>query len=124
MVIDLAAEAARLTEHWSPRVVARINDQFVKVAKVEGDLAWHAHASEDEMFLVLAGELVIEFEDRPAVTLGPGQACVVPRGVRHNPVARAECLLALVEPATTAHTGDVVTDKTRSIAEQTATFAG
>jgi mannose-6-phosphate isomerase-like protein (cupin superfamily) len=99
-------------------VVARVNDQYLKVARVRGDFVWHAHADEDELFLVLRGQLRLDFEDRPPVTLGPGQCHVVPRGVRHRPVADDEVWLALVEPVATLHTGDVVTDRTRSIAEQ------
>jgi mannose-6-phosphate isomerase-like protein (cupin superfamily) len=111
-------EAARaLKEYWSPRVVAELDDHYVKVAKVLGTLAWHRHEHEDELFLVLEGRLRLEFEDG-AVELGPGEMHVVPKGVLHNPVADAECLLMLVERKSTLHTGDVVTDKTRSIAEQ------
>jgi len=116
--VDLLAAAEALTEHWSPRVVARVNDQYVKVAKVQGVLAWHAHEGEDELFLVLKGHLRIEYRDRPAVELAAGSLHVVPRGVEHNPVAEAECLLALVETVTTRHTGDVVTDRTRTLAHQ------
>lgn len=115
--IDLAAEAGALEELWSPRVVARVNDQYLKVARVRGEFVWHAHDDEDELFIVLKGGLRIELEDG-AVRLGPGDAWVVPRGMRHNPVAEEECWLALVEPVQTKHTGDVVTDRTRSIAEQ------
>lgn len=111
------AVAASLTEYWSPRVIAEVDDAYVKVAKVKGTLAWHAHDAEDELFLVLAGRLRIELEDR-TVELGEGDAFVVPKGARHNPVADDECLLMLIERKTTRHTGDVVTDKTRSIAEQ------
>jgi len=116
--VDLLAAARGLVETWSPRVVARVNDQYVKVAKVHGTLAWHAHENEDELFLVLAGRLRIEYRDRPAVELGPGALHVVPRGVEHNPVAEEECLLALVETVTTRHTGDVVTERTRSLDDQ------
>ncbi len=116
--LDLAAAAAALPELWSPRVVARVNDQYVKVARVQGEFVWHAHADEDELFLVLRGRLRLDFEDRPAVTLGPGECYVVPRGVRHRPAADEEVWLALVEPAATRHTGDVVTGRTRSVAEQ------
>lgn len=116
--INLQAVAAGLTALWSPQVVAKVNDQFVKVAKVRGDLAWHSHENEDELFLVLSGRLTLEFEDRPAVVLGPGEIHVVPKGVRHNPLADEECLIALVEPTGTRHTGEVVMSKTRSIAEQ------
>ncbi len=118
--IDLAAAAAALGDLWSPRVVARTNGQLVKVARLKGEFVWHDHAAEDELFLVLAGELTIQFEGRPEVRLGPGQMYVVPRGIRHNPVAVEECLIALIEPESTAHTGDVVTARTRTLAEQMA----
>lgn len=120
MALNPLLEASRLEALWSPRVLARVNDQYVKVAKVKGTLAWHAHANEDELFYVLKGRLRLEFEDAPAVELGPGEMHVVPRGVRHNPVADEECLILLVETVTTLHTGEVVTEKTRSIAEQLA----
>jgi len=109
--------AASLTELWSPRVVAEVDDAYVKVARVLGSLAWHSHENEDELFLVLEGHLRIELEDI-AVELGEGEMFVVPKGVRHNPVAERECLLMLIERKSTLHTGDVVTDKTRSLAEQ------
>lgn len=115
--IDLDAEFARLTEHWSPRVVGRVNDQYVKIAKLQGEFVWHAHAEEDELFLVIRGRLVIQLEDGE-VTLGPGQCVVVPRAVRHNPIAAEECWVMLVEPVATKHTGEVVTDRTRTIEEQ------
>jgi mannose-6-phosphate isomerase-like protein (cupin superfamily) len=110
--------AASLTELWSPRVVAEVDDAYVKVAKVKGTLAWHAHEREDELFLVLAGRLRIELEGGDAVDLGEGEMFVVRKGVRHNPVAEDECLLLLIERKSTQHTGDVVTEKTRSLAEQ------
>jgi mannose-6-phosphate isomerase-like protein (cupin superfamily) len=116
--INPLAEAGRLEELWSPRVLARVNDQYVKVAKVKGTLTWHTHANEDELFYVLQGRLRLELEGDRAVELNPGEFYVVPKGVRHNPVAEEECLLLLVETVTTEHTGDVVMEKTRSIAEQ------
>ncbi|HZX42071.1 MAG TPA: cupin domain-containing protein [Myxococcaceae bacterium] len=118
MALNPLTEASRLEALWSPRVLARVNDQYVKVAKVKGTLAWHAHSDEDELFYVLKGRLRLELDGAPAVELGPGEMHVVPRGVRHNPVAEEECLVLLVETVTTLHTGDVVTEKTRSIAEQ------
>ncbi len=116
--VDLRAAAAALTETWSPRVVAEVNGQLVKVVKVEGEFVWHEHASEDELFLVLEGRLEIRFEDRPDAVLGPGELTVVPRGVRHNPRASTPTLMALFEPASTAHTGAEITPRTRSLAEQ------
>ena len=115
--LNLKQEAAALQAHWSPRILAQVNDQYVKVAKLKGDLAWHKHDNEDELFLVLEGELRIEYEDR-VVTLGPGDFHVVPRGTLHNPVCEEECLIALIETVTTKHTGDTVTPKTKSIDEQ------
>lgn len=117
--VNLEAAAGALTELWSPKVVARVGDQYVKVAKVLGEFVWHAHEHEDELFLILRGTLRIQYEDGE-VTLGPGDVHVVPAGVRHNPVADEECWLALMEPVETKHTGDVVTDRTRSIDEQLA----
>ena len=112
-----AAIAADLTEFWSPRIVAEVDDSYVKVAKVKGDLAWHQHDDEDELFYVLKGQLIIEMKEQ-SVTLNAGEAFVVPKGVQHNPVANDECHLLLIERKTTQHTGDVVTEKTRSINEQ------
>ncbi len=115
--VNLTQKLSLFDEHWSPKVVGRVADQYVKVAKIRGELVWHAHEEEDELFLVLKGEMLIQMEGGD-VTLGPGDAFVVPAGVRHNPVADEECWLALIEPATTKHTGDVTTDRTRSIDEQ------
>lgn len=109
--------AAALTELWSPRIIAEVDDAYVKVAKVHGSLAWHSHEHEDELFLVLNGRLRVEMEHQ-SVELGEGEMLVVPKGVRHNPVAEQECLLLLIERKSTLHTGDTVTRKTRSIAEQ------
>ncbi len=113
--------AASLTEFWSPRVIAEVDDAYIKVAKVKGSLVWHSHDQEDELFLVLQGRLRIELEDG-VVELGEGGLFVVPKGVRHNPVAEEECLLLLVERKSTQHTGDTVTGKTRSVEEQLRSF--
>ncbi len=109
--------AASLTELWSPRVIAEVDDTHVKVAKVHGTLAWHSHDHEDELFFILKGRFRIEMEGTN-VELHEGDMFVVPQGVRHNPVAEQECLLMLIERKSTQHTGNAVTDKTRSLAEQ------
>lgn len=109
--------AASLTELWSPRIIAEVDDTYIKVAKVQGTFTWHAHQHEDELFLILKGRLRIELEDGP-VELAEGELFVVPKGVRHNPVAEEECHLLLIERKTTLHTGNVVTAQTRSIQEQ------
>jgi mannose-6-phosphate isomerase-like protein (cupin superfamily) len=111
-------EFAEVTEHWSPRVIADLNGQSVKVAKIEGELVWHAHAEEDEMFLVWKGEVVIRYRDRPDVHLREGDFHVVPRGVEHHPLALSECWIMLFEPSETKHTGETVSERSRSLAEQ------
>ena len=116
-VISPARVADSLTELWSPRVVAELDDSYVKVAKVQGTLAWHSHQHEDELFYILKGTLNIEMEDR-TVVLREGETFVVPKGVRHNPVAENECHIMLIERKSTQHTGTVVTAGTRSISEQ------
>lgn len=118
--LDLMAAFDAVTGHWSPKVVSRVNDQYVKVAKVLGSLAWHSHADEDELFYVLRGSLRIEYEQGRYVDLTPGQLHVVPRGVLHNPVAEEECWIVLIETVTTKHTGDVEVALTKSIAQQLA----
>ncbi len=112
------AIAAALTDYWSPRVVGEVEDSYIKVAKVRGSLCWHSHDDEDELFLILQGHLRIELEHAAAVELDEGEMFVVPKGVRHNPVAEQECLLMLIERKSTLHTGNVVTEQTRSLAEQ------
>jgi len=97
-----------------------VNDQFVKVARVQGEFPWHTHQAEDELFLVLKGELTIgrAAEDGGPVKLTAGEMFVVPRGVRHNTAAADETWIVLVETVTTEHTGGEQTSMTRSIAEQ------
>jgi mannose-6-phosphate isomerase-like protein (cupin superfamily) len=109
--------AAELTDYWSPRVVGEVDDSYVKVAKMLGTFGWHSHDDEDELFLVMRGHLRIEME-AGAVELSPGQMFVVPRGVRHNPVAEQECHVMLIERKSTLHTGSEINARTRSIAEQ------
>jgi mannose-6-phosphate isomerase-like protein (cupin superfamily) len=116
-VVSPKAIADSLTELWSPRVVAEVDDAYVKVAKVKGQLTWHAHDHEDELFFILKGRLRIELESG-TVELREGEAFVVPKGVRHNPVADEECHVMLIERKTTLHTGSEVTAMTRSVQEQ------
>ena len=116
-VVNLASELERFTEYWSPRVVGRVNDQFVKVAKLKGEFVWHKHEAEDELFYIVKGQLVIQYE-HGNVVLTEGDFHVVPKGVMHNPIADEECWIALIETVTTAHMGDVVTGRTKSVEEQ------
>ncbi|GLQ99146.1 cupin domain-containing protein [Dyella mobilis] len=107
----------RVTEHWSPKVIGKVNDQLLKAAKIKGELVWHAHDHEDELFHIVKGSMRIELEDG-VVELREGDFLTIPKGVRHNPVADEECWVLLIEPASTKHTGDEVTPLTRSIEEQ------
>ncbi len=104
--INLEEKLAAVDEHWRPKIVAELNGQEVKVVKVKGEFVWHQHENEDEMFLVLAGVLRIDFRDG-SVELGPGELVVVPRGVDHRPVAEEEVELLLFEPADLLNTGNV-----------------
>lgn len=118
MTINFAAELATVENHWTPRVVGQVNNEYVKVAKLLGELMWHDHADEDELFLVVYGQLVIQLENADDVVLNPGEAFVVPKGVRHNPVAAEECGIVLIETVTTKHTGHEVTERTVSLERQ------
>lgn len=104
--ISLSEKLALFSDHWSPKVVADLNDSHVKLAKVKGEFVWHSHEHEDELFFVIAGQLIIELRDG-AVTLDPGEFVVVPKGVEHRPVAAKEVHLMLIEPKAILHTGGV-----------------
>ena len=112
--IDLHEKLSLFSDHWSPRIIASLNGQEVKLAKFKGALDWHSHTDADEMFLVLEGSFTMEFRER-SVELKKGQMIVVPKGVEHRPVAEAECSVMLVEPAGLVNTGDGdETDRTTS----------
>jgi mannose-6-phosphate isomerase-like protein (cupin superfamily) len=118
--VSLEAACDALTDLWSPKIVGQVNNQYIKVAKVEGEFPWHTHEHEDEMFFVLRGQLRIGRVDTDGgpVSVAPGQFFVVPRGTRHNTSATEETWIALIETVTTLHTGTEQTPFTRSIAEQ------
>jgi mannose-6-phosphate isomerase-like protein (cupin superfamily) len=109
--------SATLTEFWSPRIIGELDDSYIKVAKLQGSLTWHSHDEQDELFLVLKGRLRIEME-AGAVELVEGEMYVVAKGIRHNPVAEGECQVMLIERKSTSHTGKVVVEGTRSLADQ------
>jgi mannose-6-phosphate isomerase-like protein (cupin superfamily) len=103
--VDLAEKLASFSEHWSPKVVARMNDYEIKVVKIEGEFTWHSHVDTDELFFVLEGELTIQLRDDD-VTVSPGQLFVVPRGLQHCPRADGLVHAMLIEPRGVANTGD------------------
>ena len=104
--ISLPEKLAQIDEHWRPKVVAELNGQEVKLVKFCGVFPWHHHENEDELFLVWRGTMQLEFRDR-TITLGPGELCVVPRGVEHRTLAETEAEVLLFEPAATRNTGNV-----------------
>lgn len=110
-VVKIADKFELVNEHWSPRIVAELNGQHVKIAKIKGEFVWHHHDNEDELFLVLKGCMRMEFRER-SVDVGEGEMIVVPRGVEHRPVADDEVHLLLFEPAGTLNTGNVINEKT------------
>ncbi|NNE70722.1 MAG: cupin domain-containing protein [Rhodothermales bacterium] len=109
-VVNLGHKFDLFQDLWSPRIVAELNGQHVKLAKVKGTFVWHAHPDADELFLVVKGQLEIELRDR-TVSLAEGELFVVPRGVEHRPVAREEAHILLLEPAGTLNTGDADSDR-------------
>jgi mannose-6-phosphate isomerase-like protein (cupin superfamily) len=109
--ISLTEKLAKFTDHWQPRVIAEMNEYQFKIVKIEGDFVWHSHPDTDETFLVIEGELRIDFRDG-AVTLREGDLYVVPKGVEHKPFAAAEVKMMLIEPKGTTNTGDVGGERT------------
>ena len=109
--VNVQKKLACFTEYWSPKVIAELNGQQVKVAKLLGEFEWHFHEQEDELFWVIEGCLEIHLR-KEVVELQPGQLYVVPRGLEHKPVARSECQIVLFEPAGTLNTGNIVNDRT------------
>ncbi|NQV53441.1 MAG: cupin domain-containing protein [Flavobacteriales bacterium] len=102
--VNLKEKLKLFSDHWNPRIVGALNGQHVKLAKLEGEFVWHSHTEEDELFLVVSGELKMEFRDRTE-TVQPGEFIIVPAGVEHRPVAEREVEVLLFEPASTINTG-------------------
>ena len=109
--ISLQEKFSKFSEHWSPKIIAQMNNYHFKLAKVQGEFVWHDHPETDEMFFVVEGQLEIHLRDG-VVRLNEGEMYVVPKGVEHKPVAEQECHIMLIEPAGTVNTGGVVSDKT------------
>lgn len=109
--VNLAQKFSLFVDHWSPKVVGELNDQYIKLAKLQGEFVWHHHAAEDEMFLVLRGRMVMRLRQRDVV-LEEGEFLIVPRGVEHCPLAEQEVHVLLFEPKSTLHTGNVRDERT------------
>jgi mannose-6-phosphate isomerase-like protein (cupin superfamily) len=109
--VNLGEKLALFDEPWSPKIVAELNDAYVKVVKLEDEFVWHHHDDEDELFWVVSGRLRMELRDGH-ITLDPGELLVVPKGVEHRPVAEGETHVVLIEPKTTLNTGNVRDERT------------
>jgi len=109
--INLQDKLAKFSDHWSPKIIARMNDYHFKLVKFQGDFIWHRHDDTDEVFMVLDGKMSIEFRDGN-VELKQGELFVVPKGAEHKPSAEKQCEIMLVEPAGTINTGDTAGDLT------------
>ena len=109
--INLEQKLTLITEHWSPKIIAQLNDYDLKIVKVQGEFVWHSHPETDEVFLVLAGTMDIQMREG-SVTLNRGELFVVPKGVEHRPAAGEECHILLIEPAGTVNTGDAGGERT------------
>ena len=115
--VNLAEKFSRFSEQWSPKVVGAVDDYEIKLVKVEGEFVWHDHPDEDEMFLVVEGDLTIKLRDRD-IRLGAGEFFVVPKGLEHKPVAERECKVLLLERRGVVNTGAVVEARTVSEPER------
>ena len=110
-VVRLAQKFDRFADHWKPKIVADLNDSYVKVVKLQGEFVWHHHDTEDELFLVVKGRLLIRTPGKD-LALRPGELVVIPRGLEHQPVAEEEVHVVLLEPKTTLNTGNVRNERT------------
>ena len=110
--INLVSKLALFDDHWSPKIIAQMHDYHFKLAKFQGEFIWHSHPDTDEVFIVLKGDMWIEFRDFH-VELSEGEMCVVPKGVEHKPIAQDECQIMLVEPVGTVNAGDADSERTK-----------
>ncbi len=112
MHVNLKEKFNKFSEHWHPYIIGELNENYIKIAKVKGELIWHKHDHEDELFIVLEGTLMMDFRDKTIATK-PGEILVVPKGVEHKPWTRdEEVKIMLVEPKSTKHTGDLIVEQT------------
>ena len=110
-VVNLSQKFDLFHEHWSPRIVGELNDSYVKLAKLKGEFVWHKHENEDELFLVVKGQLQIKLRDR-VLWIKEGEFVIIPKGVEHCPVAAEEAQVMLLEPKSTLNTGDQQNERT------------
>lgn len=109
--VNLSEKMKLFNDCWSPKIVGELNDSYIKAVKLKGEFVWHQHETEDEMFYVVKGRLIIKFRDKDVI-LSDGEFIIIPRGIEHMPVAQEEVQVMLIEAKTTLNTGDVRNDRT------------
>jgi mannose-6-phosphate isomerase-like protein (cupin superfamily) len=109
--VNLAQKFELFKAYWSPKIVGELNDSYVKIVKLKGEFVWHKHESEDELFLVIKGKLLIRLRDKD-ISLEEGELIIIPKGVEHMPVAQEEVRVILIEPKTTVNTGSITNERT------------
>ena len=114
--VNIEDKFSQFDGHWQPKIVGELNGQYVKLAKLKGEFVWHQHESEDEMFMVIKGQLLIKLRDRDVI-LNPGEFFIIPRGVEHIPIAESEVQVMLFEPKSVINTGDVQDERTLDTTE-------
>ena len=114
--VNLEEKFSQFDEHWQPKIVGELHGQYVKLAKLKGEFVWHQHETEDEMFMVIKGQLLIKLRDRDVI-LNPGEFFIIPRGVEHIPIAEEEVKVMLFEPKSVINTGDVQDERTLDTSE-------
>ena len=116
--INLAEKFALFNEHWRPKIIGELNDSYIKIVKFKGEFVWHHHDSEDELFLVVKGTMIMRLKENindeifKEIKVEPGELIIIPRGVEHMPVAEEEVHIVLMEPKTTLNTGNIKNERT------------
>ena len=117
--MNLKEQLKNVNEYFSPKVIEEVNDVYVKIAKIKGDkVPWHNHKDEDELFYIIEGNLLFEIEGQESFMMKEGDLFVVKKGINHRVTSTEECSIMLIEPKSTAHTGEVTSDITKGIEEQ------
>lgn len=117
--LNLKSKFKNIQDYFSPKVIGEVNDVYIKVAKIKGDeIPWHNHKNEDELFYIVEGSLFFEIENQEGFTMNQGDLFIVKKGINHKVSAKEECKIMLIENKTTAHTGEVVSEVTKSIEDQ------
>jgi quercetin dioxygenase-like cupin family protein len=117
--MNLSEKLNEVQEYFSPKIIGEVNDEYVKLVKIKGDkVPWHNHENEDELFYILKGKLLFEIEDQKSFIMETGDLFIVKKGVNHRVSSTEECSILLIESKTTSHTGNIISDISKSIVQQ------